>query len=208
MNTYTFFWLFTFFWWLRILPQIHCIHFYIGMYFHFSWTHSMEWNCSVISNKFLSLCQTIFQNGSSIIYSYLRVSSLLVVILIKTSSWLWSDMSWWSWLIFPDGLPSYTEHILMYLLVTCVSSLENCLFKFLTCFSNRLFVFVLSSCRSPLYIMYISSSSDMIHKYSLPFYWFSFPYLGSIILGKKGSSSICNVLHSCVYTFGIIAWGL
>lgn len=196
MNTYTFFWLFTSFWWLRILPQIHCIHFYIGMYFHFSWTHSMKWNCSVISNKFLSLCQTIFQNGSSILYSYLRVSSLLVVILIKTSSWLWSDMSWWSWLIFPDGLPSYTEHILMYLLVTCVSSLENCLFKFFTCFSSRLFVFVLSSCRSPLYIMDISSSSDMIHKYSLPFYWFSFPYLGSIILGKKGALQFVMCLIS------------
>lgn len=206
MNTYTFFWVFTSFWWVWIiLPQIHCIHFYIGIFsFLLDTFYEMEFFCHIINN-FLSLCQTIFQNGSSILYSYLRVSSLLVVILIKTSSWLWSDMSWWSWLMFPDGLPNYTEHILMCLLVNCVSSLENCLFKSFTCFSNGLFGFLLSSCRSPSYILDISSSSDMIHKYSLPFYWFSFPNLGRILSGKKGSSLIRNVLNLCVYIFCIIA---
>ena len=48
---------------------------------------------------------------------------------------------------------SNVEHLLMFLLAICISSLEKCLFKSYTCFFIRFFVIL--SCMSYLYILEI-----------------------------------------------------
>ena len=45
------------------------------------------------------------------------------------------------------------EHLFMWLLVICISSLEKCLFRCFTPFSIVLFIFFLLSCKCALYIL-------------------------------------------------------
>ena len=58
-------------------------------------------------------------------------------------------------------IPSDAEHLLIWLWALCMSFFEKCLLRFIACFVIRLFVFLLLSCMSSLYILEIKPLSNI-----------------------------------------------
>ena len=70
---------------------------------------------------------------------------------------MWSIISLW---FYVSQMTSDVEHLFMCLLVIVIFSLEICLFKSFVHFL-KMWGFLLFSCRSTLYILYINSLSDI-----------------------------------------------
>ena len=104
-------------------------------------------------------------------------STVTVPFYIPTSTWSlskeWGGNLLCFWFAFPSMI-SDIEHLFLCLLAICMSSLENDLFKFFAHFLIKLFVFLLLSCRSSLYILDTNPLSDIWFAIFPPIFWVAF----------------------------------